>query len=144
MEELLGKLPLDIVNKIYLYLSHPIVDMIENDWNNMLAWEGYGDTWDEFVSIQLKRYKEKHRKKPKHCLIIGREIDYWKRHYMETIFYFHEDRPQTFSENYFERHMIDNSCDCCVKPWRDCQCWCSNCGDEYKCCKANCQDYVDM
>ena len=58
----------------------------------------------------------------------------------ESTFYHTENRYQTFSEYYFEQYMLDNSCDCCAKVWRDCQCWCSNCGDEHKCCKASCHD----
>ena len=32
----------------------------------------------------------------------------------------------------------DAHCDCCVELWEDCQCWCSNCGDEYSSCRASC------
>ena len=79
MEKYLEILPEEIVNKIYLYMSHPIVDMIELHWNNMLAYEGYGQTWDEFVSIQLRRYRVKHRKISKHGLIVGKEIEHYRR-----------------------------------------------------------------
>ena len=79
MEKYLEMLPEDIVNKMYLYMSHPIVDIIEEDRSNMLAWEGFGQTWDEFVRIQLERYRKKHRKKPKHGLIVGEEIYHYRR-----------------------------------------------------------------
>ena len=79
MEKYLDILPEEIVNKVYLYMmSHPNVDIIEKDWNTMLAWEGFGQTWDEFVWIHLRIYREKTRKKPKHCLIISREIEHYR------------------------------------------------------------------
>ena len=31
-------------------------------------------------------------------------------------------------------------CDCCVEPWKKCQCWCSNCGLDYKDCRSKCYD----
>ena len=34
----------------------------------------------------------------------------------------------------------DARCDCCVELWDDCQCWCSNCGDDYSTCRAGCND----
>ena len=34
----------------------------------------------------------------------------------------------------------DAHCDCCVELWDDCQCWCSNCGDDYSFCRASCHD----
>ena len=58
-------IPECIFNKIMLYNSHPIVDMIDND-RDMMVLTGYGQTWDEFVHLQLSEYKEKCRKKPKH------------------------------------------------------------------------------
>ena len=30
------------------------------------------------------------------------------------------------------------NCDCCNKPWGDCQCWCSHCHREYKDCFGTC------
>jgi len=32
----------------------------------------------------------------------------------------------------------DAHCDCCIELWDGCQCWCSNCGDEYSSCRASC------
>ena len=31
-------------------------------------------------------------------------------------------------------------CDCCAEPWKKCQCWCSNCGLDYKDCRSKCYD----
>ena len=66
-------IPECIFNKIMLYNSHPIADMITHDWNSMVL-EGYGQTWDEFVMMMLAKHKDKCRKKPKHCKLMKEEI----------------------------------------------------------------------
>ena len=32
---------------------------------------------------------------------------------------------------------FDRYCDCCAELWEDCSCWWSNCGEEYKECRAS-------
>ena len=32
----------------------------------------------------------------------------------------------------------DKHCDCCAELWQDCQCICSNCGNEYNLCRYEC------
>ena len=46
--------------------------MIEDAWWKAAS---YGDCdWNEFVKIQLRSYKEKCRKKPKHCEVMNFEL----------------------------------------------------------------------
>ena len=74
-EEIKNVLPTEICNKIYMMLPpHPIMEALDFDRDNMLAFEGFGQTWEEFVEIQLCRYKDKCRKKPKHCDIMKNAI----------------------------------------------------------------------
>ena len=69
-----------------------------------------------------------------------KQSESYKYYNEESVFYFREDRHQTFSEFYFEQYMLNGCCDCCAKPWRDCQCICSNCSNDYSLCKSSCHD----
>ena len=31
-------------------------------------------------------------------------------------------------------------CDCCAEAWKKCNCWCPNCGLDYKDCRSKCYD----
>ena len=63
--------------------------------------------------------------------LIKQEITYYNKESLEDISW-------TFSEFYFDQYVMVNSCDCCIKLWRNCQCWCSNCGSDYAVCRASC------
>ena len=86
-------LPEHIINKIMLYISHPLADLIKDS-------EAYKD------------YNEE-------CSWLSGE-------------------PQSFSEYYFLQYSFHNCCGACIKPYRDCQCWCSRCGREVSECKYIC------
>ena len=65
--ELTNELPNEIQNNIIKYLGpHPVLEIIEKAWWKA-ALQGDCD-WHAFVSRQLGSYKEKCRKKPKHCV----------------------------------------------------------------------------
>ena len=59
------EIPEDIINKIILYMRHPVVDLIKHDRHKMV-FRGYGQTWYNFVRLHLSEYKERCRKKPLH------------------------------------------------------------------------------
>ena len=74
MEILNDILPLEVINRIQLYMIHPIVEIIERDRMNLLAYEGHGQTWEEFAHIKLYRYKSRCKKKPKHGKLMAGHI----------------------------------------------------------------------
>ena len=41
------------------------------------------------------------------------------------------DEEQESDEEDDSEWDCDAHCGCCIELWEDCQCWCSNCGDEY-------------
>ena len=86
-------LPEHIINKIMLYISHPLADLFK----------------------QSEAYKDYNQE----CSWLSGE-------------------PQSFSDYYFLLYSINNNCDCCAKPWRDCQCWCCDCWKEYPTCRRSC------
>ena len=89
----MNRLPEAIINKIMLYVSHPVADLFKDS-------EAY------------KEYNEE-------CCWLSGE-------------------PQSFNDFYFLRYYINHCCDCCAKPWRDCQCWCVDCWIEYSKCRGEC------
>ena len=108
MELLNEILPTEVVNKIVLYMRHPIVDIIERDRNNLLCYEGYGQTWDEFVGITLYRYKKRCRKKPKHCQLIKDHIQSFKW----VLEYFRETGKKTNITSFYKfcfRHSLNKN-----------------------------------
>lgn len=81
-------------------------------------------------SVEIPKIKKEFRK------IISRYYNYLHDYYLEL---YGEDAVINIGMAY-TTHTYDKSlyCDCCVKMWSKCQCWCGNCGDDYRTCKYKC------
>ena len=55
----------------------------------------------------------------------------------------HFSLGDSFSEHYFQHYYLNNSCGACAERWRDCNCWCSNCGRLCRDCRYECYDWDD-
>ena len=130
------ELPKEIEWNIVKYMCHPVADMIHEWKYDALEC----DTWEWMVHEALCDYRDKVRRKPLHGEIMKVAI----RYYRDDIRWRKRNRQvntaSSFSKHYFDRQALKNSCGCCCKPWQECQCWCSNCGGEWKACRAACYD----
>ena len=135
----INELPENLQMHIFKYASHPVVEIIDKEWNN-LACTGYGETWDEFVKITLGEYKCKTRKRPLHCKAMKDAIRSYHG-YLE----WRKDNRTMIREprKRFQMYTLDKTnpgCKCCKKWWRDCQCVCSDCGKALSICDCYCYD----
>jgi hypothetical protein len=49
----------------------------------------------------------------------------------------------SFSFKYLQHYWLENTCDACAKPYRNCKCWCHNCARPCPECKYECYDWDD-
>ena len=94
MEEYLKLLPENVVNKIFVFNSHPVADLFKK-------------------SRAYLKY---------------RNNDHFK-----------ED-DDSFNKFYFNYWILYHGCDKCMKPWRECQCFCYN-GHDRSLCHGNCYEH---
>ena len=111
MNTIFLELPDEIQNKIYSYLPmHPVAECFDNAETNYIIYDGCCN-WLEIKHTLLNDYRERTRKKPKHCNIIADEIRYWKRkqEYIQKQMKkegIHIDKriPSSFAKHYFEEY----------------------------------------
>ena len=133
------ELPQEIEWNIIKFMSHPIAEIIEEEWNDM-ACTGYGNYWDEFVKITLRQYRRKTRKRPLHCRAMKDAISSYHC-YLE----WRKDNRTRLREprKRFHKYTLDRNfpgCKCCKKWWRDCQCLCPECGKALSIYECDCYD----
>ena len=77
--ELINELPNDIHFNVIKFMKHPLAEMLENAWDDLVS-VGEGNYWSDFVFIQLSNsYRMKCRNNPKNCHLIKQELDCYKR-----------------------------------------------------------------
>ena len=93
MEKYLEILPGNVINKIFVFNSHPVAELFKKS-----------QAYQEYEGCDC-----------------GEDVC-----------------DCSFVDFYFLDWRSENCCGACMMAWRDCQCWCSNCGDECSVCRYNC------
>ena len=95
MEEYLKLLPENVINKIFVFNSHPVADLFKKS--------------ERYQAYEVEKNMNNS------C-----------------------DRKLFFPGFVFYERRIKNRCGICEEVWRDCKCYCHNCGEYCSACHRQC------
>ena len=145
-------LPIVLQNKIFYFLEHPTAAIIRGHTFDHHYHEQPFSVESYSLEKQLRhkfkvKYITEEEKKKLDPLFLHMNKEMIERIIFDHSIFERADRNNSCDECYCElkdcqcfvlRDRYESCCDCCAKPWEECQCVCGICRNDYSYCKGRC------
>ena len=143
MEALCEQFPMEVAWNILKYMRHPVAEAVMDcEMYKLRKYSNdsvYGCPYDRGRADRFyDRDYEPHYWANGHGTNGGRVDNNLTDEQIEAYKLGFDNETERRWPSHFANYM--NTCDCCMKRWSRCQCYCSNCHDELRTCRYRCYD----